>query len=354
MSIMTTQGPISSENLGFILPHEHILNDLRNQFREFEEVTRKAFSEQKVGLNNLDVLRRNPWAVKDNLVINDVKTAEEEVLRFKEVGGQVIVDCTNIGLGRDVDALSKISILTGIYIVLGSSYYYQATHPEDMPDKTVKDIRKEIIDDFEKGIDDTDVKAGVIGEIGISEEMHDDEKKVLEASAQAQKEIGAGMHVHIFPWVKKKEDWPLGIEALNILEKNGCITEKVAIGHVDVAIDIKIDYIKEILNRGAFVTFDNFGHEFYIEKKNRLFVPGPFAQDIQRVETIKALIDMGFVSQILVSNDICHKTLLHKFGGWGYDHVITNIIPMMKDYEITEKQIDIIFKKNPVKFLNIK
>jgi phosphotriesterase-related protein len=222
-----------------------------------------------------------------------------------------------------------------------------------MSEKTPKEIKKEIIDDFEKGIDGTDIKAGLIGEVGISEEMHDDERMVLEASAQAQNEIGAGMHVHIFPWVEKKGDWPLGMEAMNILEKNGCIIEKVAIGHVDVAIDINIDYIRAILDKGALVTFDNFGHEFYIKEKDRLFVPGPFAQDIQRVETIKTLIDEGFVSQILASNDICHKTLLHEFGGWGYDHVITNIIPMMKDYGITQEQIDIIFKENPAKFLDI-
>lgn len=351
MSVITVQGLINAEELGITLPHEHIFLDLRNQYREPSEVTRKSIGEQKVDINNLDILRRNPLAIKDNLVINDVKLAEGELFRFKKAGGDSVVDVTNIGLGRDPKALRGISRVVGINIIAGCGYYYHDTHPEDMDEKTVEQIIDEMITDINAGIDGTDIKAGVIGEIGISEEMHSNEEKVLVAAAKASAVTGVGIQVHIFPW-NKKGDYPLGLDALDILCSKGAKPEKIAINHVDVAIDFNLDYCKEICKRGAYAQFDNFGHEFYIDKSERKFLPGPFATDVQRVDAIKKLIDLGFLSNILISSDICHKSLLHGYGGWGYDHILTNIVPMMKDKDITDTQINVLLKENPKNFLD--
>ena len=353
MSVITVQGEIDPEKLGMVLPHEHILIDLRNQFSEPPEVTKKQLSGQQVNIDNMGVLRRNPWALIDNLVINDMSIAEEEVLEYKRAGGDTIVDVTNIGLGRDPVALRRISRATGVNIIAGCSYYYHDTHPKDMGSKTVEDIKNQIICDIETGMDETGIRAGVIGEIGVSQDMHVDERKVLAASGRAQAETGAGVQVHIFPWGKGGGK-PLGMEALSILVKHGADPEKVSINHVDVAMDIRLDYCIEILETGAYVEFDNFGHEFYVDKANRKFIPGPFALDFQRVDAIKKLIDRGYLSKILVSTDICHKTLLHHYGGWGYDHIPTNIVPMMKDKGITGEQINTLLRVNPVNFLDIK
>jgi len=100
MSVITVQGVMEANQLGIVAPHEHILIDLRNQFREFPDVSRRALSEQQVGIGNLDILRRNPLAIRDNLVMDDLELAEEEVSRFYRAGGDTIVDVTNIGLGE--------------------------------------------------------------------------------------------------------------------------------------------------------------------------------------------------------------------------------------------------------------
>ena len=351
MSVITVQGPINADELGITLPHEHIFLDLRNQYREPSEITRKSIGEQKVNINNLDILRRNPLAIKDNLVINDVKLAEEELFQFKKAGGDSIVDVTNIGLGRDPKALLGISRIVGINIITGCGYYYHDTHPEDMDEKTVEQIMNEMVTEISTGIDDTYIRAGVIGEIGISEEMHPNEEKVLAAAAKASAVTGVGIQLHIFPW-NKRGGYPLGLDALDILVSNGAKPKKIAINHVDVAIDINLDYCKEICKRGAYAQFDNFGHEFYVDKSERKFLPGPFATDVQRVDAMKKLIDLGFLSNILVSGDICHKSLLHRYGGWGYDHILTNIVPMMKDKGMTDKQINVLLKENPKNFLD--
>jgi phosphotriesterase-related protein len=350
MAIITVQGLINSDEAGLVLPHEHILLDLTNQYREFPEASKVSWAHEKVSLENRDILARNPLALKDNLLIDDVECAEKEVLRFKKAGGDTIVDVTNRGLGRDPDSLYGISRSTGVHIVAGSGYYYHDTHPEDMNEKTAEQIRDEIVRDISVGIDETEIRAGVIGEIGISEEMHPDEEKVLIGVAQAQASTGVGVQVHIFPWNPK--GFPLGLEALKILTQNGADVHKVSINHVDVAMDINLDYIKTIAEKGAFVEFDNFGHEFYVDRRSRKFLPGPFATDVQRIKAIVSLIEADFLKSILISSDICHKSLLHRYGGWGYDHVPYNVIPMLHEFGLNNEQIRTITRENPCRFLN--
>ncbi|GAH00758.1 unnamed protein product, partial [marine sediment metagenome] len=209
----------------------------------------------------------------------------------------------------------------------------------------VEEIAREIINDIREGISGTDIKAGVIGEIGTSEEIHPNEKKVLIASAKAQSETGVAIITHTYPWGKK------GLEAINILEKNGANINKVSINHIDVEIDI--EYCKKIMDSGAYIEFDDFGKEYFIDKRYRGFAGGVFARDIERVDTIKKLIELGYIDKILLSCDICLKTLLHKYGGWGYDHILKNIIPMLKEKNITDDQISKLIKDNPKEFISI-
>lgn len=351
MSVNTVQGKISAEKLGIVLPHEHLLIDVRNQFRPFSEVSKNAVAEGKVDLSNISLLRRNPMTVRDNLLMNDVALAEEEAMQFKKAGGDTIVDLTNLGLGRDVKALRAISRAVGIHIIAGCGYYYHDTHPLDMNEKTVEDLKNSMLADIVDGIDGTGIKAGVIGELGMSEVMHPDEKKVLLAAAKVQSITGLGIQVHIFPW-NRTGKYPLGLDVLDILEAGGADLRKVSINHVDVAMEIKFDYCLAIVKRGAIVEVDNFGHEFYVNREDRKWLPGPFATDYQRVVLVKSLIDAGFLANILLSNDICHKCLLHQYGGWGYDHILNNIIPMMADVGINGSEVMTMMKENTKRFLD--
>lgn len=344
MAVITVQGIVDAADLGVITPHEHILIDLRNQFTVHPEVTRTWYAEQKVTIRTLDVLSRDPYAVKDNLLMNDVRLAERELLEFKKAGGDTVVDATSIGIGRDPEALLRISRATGLHVVAGSGYYTHDTHPPDMDQKTVDQIAGEIVRDLTDGIAGTGIRAGVIGEIGTSIEIHPNEKKVLMGAAKAQRKMGTGIIVHTYPWGK----W--GLEIIRILADNGADISKVSINHVDVELDV--DYCEKISAAGAYFEFDDFGKEFFIDRRYRGFAGGVFARDIERVKALKRIADDGFLSHILVSCDVCLKTLLHRYGGWGYDHILTHIVPMMLDEGLTRKQIDVILRENPRKFLD--
>jgi phosphotriesterase-related protein len=344
MSVTTVTGAIDDAALGIISPHEHILIDIRNQFTEFSAASRRALSEEAVQLSNLDALSRNPYAVRDNLVLNDLAVAEDELLRFKRAGGDTVVDATSVGIGRDPEALYGISRVVGINIIAGCGYYTADTHPEDMDDKTVEQIKVEILTDLTEGIDGTSIRAGVIGEIGTSTPIHPNEEKVLIAAAEAHAETDVGIIVHTYPWGKH------GLEALDILKQHGARLDRVSINHIDVEIDL--DYCTELVKTGAFIEFDDFGKEYFIDRRFRGFAGGVFARDFERVQAVKHLINAGYLHNILIACDVCLKTLLHKYGGWGYDHVLTNVVPMLRDEGVKPEEVDVLLKENPKRFLS--
>ncbi len=344
MPVMTVTGEVDGDQLGIISPHEHLYIDIRNQFREFSDISRRAISEQRVGIYNLDKLSRNPYAVRDNLILDNEKTAVNELLEFKAAGGDTIVDATPASIGRDPIALRRISRLLDINIIAGCGYYTHDIHPADMDCRSIDAIYDEIMTDLTVGIDGTSIKSGVIGEIGISKEIHPNEMNVLKASAKAQLKTGVGILVHTYPWGDN------GLEVARILMDNGVQANKICICHVDVQINLM--YIRRIMDLGVFVEFDNFGKEYYIDKRDRGFAGGVFARDIERVGAIKELIDLGYLNNIMLSCDICLKTLLHKYGGWGYDHILMNIVPMMSEFGIKDSQINILLRQNPKRFLD--
>lgn len=135
----------------------------------------------------------------------------------------------------------------------------------------------------------------------------------------------------------------------NLLLDAGVKPEKICISHIDV--ENREEYIYALLKKGVFVEFDNFGKEYYIRREVRNSGYGLFVHDTDRVRLLKKMVDDGYLSQILLSCDLCLKNLMHCYGGWGYDHVLTNIVPMMEDEGLTNEQIKTLLVDNPANWL---
>ena len=341
MKVNSVQGPLTREALGVVSPHEHVFIDISAFFEERPLADIKNPSEEKVKMEHLGQLNRDPYALKDNLSLDDYETQKKELMRFGAAGGHTVVDATMPGIGRDPQKLKKIAEESGVQIIMGTGYYVSSTHPEALNSMTEDEIADEMVRELTEGVDG--VKAGVIGEIGISEIFNDAERRVLRAAAIAHKKTDAGVLVHINPWTEN------GLEASDILLNAGVAPERIAISHIDV--ENREEYVFAMLKKGVYVEFDNFGKEYFVEEEARRDGYGCFVTDVERVLFLKKLIEAGYVSQILLSCDVCLKTLLRTYGGWGYDHVLRNIVPMMKEFGIAEADIDTMIRKNPVDFL---
>lgn len=343
MKVQSVLGELSRDDLGVTSPHEHVFIDI-SAFYTPREI--KGFDNSdsvKVSIENIGVLNRDPYALKDNLKMTDFEVQRRELEYFKRAGGQTIVDATTNGIGRDAAALRKISEATGVNIIAGAGYYVYSTHPKELEKMSVEEIAETIVREVEVGLDGTDIKAGIIGEIGISEVFNENERRVLRAAGIAQKKTGVAVNVHINPWTEN------GIEAADILLSEGVAPEKICISHIDV--EGKLHYIHELLSRGVYVEFDNFGKEYYVDKAARNSGYGLFISDVERIRILKGLIEEGYVKQILLSCDVCLKTLLRTYGGWGYDHLLRNLYPVMLEEGICEKDIETMLKENPADFL---
>ncbi len=341
MKVNSVLGELSREELGITTPHEHIFIDISAFFEERELRDIKNPTTEKVKMEHLGQLNRDPYALKDNLKLEDYETQKKEILRFKAAGGTTMVDATMPGIGREPETLARISRETGINVIMGTGYYVSSTHPEALASMTEEEIAEEMVRELTEGVDG--VKAGVIGEIGISELFNDAERRVLRASAIAHKKTGAGVLVHINPWTTN------GLESCEILLSAGVAPDRIAISHIDV--ENREDYVLAMLKQGVYVEFDNFGKEYFVEKEARHDGYGCFVTDVERVLFMKKLIEMGYVNQILASCDVCLKTCLRTYGAWGYDHVLANVVPMMREFGISDADIDTILRKNPADFL---
>ena len=345
MSVQTVTKTISKDELGIITPHEHIFIELTPFFDE-NQVLEDGIDPKTaaVTMDKLGILNRHPYALRENLLMTDYETQKKEILRFKKAGGTTIVDATMPGIGRYPELLKKISEETGINVVMGTGFYVYSSHPEELKSMSEEEIAELMVKEITEGAEGTGIKAGIIGEIGISEIFNDDERRVLRAAAIAHKKTGVAVLVHINPWTTN------GLEAAQILLDNGVSPEKIAISHVDVEDDM--EYMKKLLDMGVYIEFDNFGKEYYVNREVRNAGYGLFVRDTHRVACIKELIDAGYKNQLLLSCDVCLKTCLRTYGGWGYDHVLVNIVPMLEDEGVSNEDIMLMLKDNPARFLD--
>lgn len=344
MSVMTVNGKIDAGDLGVTTPHEHIFIDMEVFFTEPEEIGAKMTAYRPVSMEHLGILKRNPFALKDNVVMTDVKTQTDELKFFKRAGGRTVVDASSVGLGRDPLLLRDAAAETGLHIVAGSGFYVADASSPKVREMTVEQMEGQIVREIEAGIGHTGIRAGIIGEIGVSHILQPFEKKSLTAACRAERRTNAPLMVHINPWCT------CGLDAMKIIDEQGVPHAKVVICHADV--ENRRDYIYELLDMGVYIEFDNFGKEMFTDRWDCKPGSGRFVTDWERVLLIKELMDRGYEKQLLFSCDICLKTLLHAYGGWGYDHVLTHIVPMLDEAGVTPAQIERVLVENPARWLD--
>jgi phosphotriesterase-related protein len=344
MSVMTVQGKINVNDLGVVTPHEHIFIDMSVFFVEPVEASLKAMAHEPVTIEKLGVLKRNPFALLDNVQMLDKKTQIDELMQFKYAGGRTVVDATTIGLARDPELLREVAVRTGLNIIVGAGFYVAGAQRPETLEFSAEQMEEQIVHEIDIEIGHSGIRAGIIGEIGVSHIMYPFEKKSLTAACRAQVRTGAPLMIHINPWSTQ------GLEAMSIVHGYGVAPGKVVICHSDV--ENRADYIFTLLDKGIYIEFDNFGKEMATDFWDVKPGSGRFVTDWERVRLLKQIIDKGYGSQILFSCDVCLKTLLHAYGGWGYDHVITHILPMLKETGVTQHQIDDIMIYNPAKWLS--
>lgn len=295
-TVMTVSGEIAAERLGVTLPHEHLFADLLREYRS------SGF-------------------------LSDEDLAATELRRFAEAGGGTLVDLTTVEIGRDPEALRRVSVATGVHVVMGCGHYRDPYLDRAWFDRTPVDrIAAEMIEEITDGIGPDRIRPGVIGEIGCDQGyLSAAEERSFRAAARAHLETGLAISTH----AARK---PVGLAQLAILDHEGVDPRRVVVGHCDTVPSPA--YHLELAKRGCFVQMDGLGSD------------GPYYEE-RTLGYVERLAAAGHLGQILLSHDNFLPQHLHAHGGTGYDHLLVSVVPALRGRGFSEDEVRTLLVDNP-------
>ncbi len=284
---------------GYTLMHEHIFIDLS-------------------GVKKLDDCR--------------LDCKNETIEEFKELyknGVRNVTEVTNIGMGRDINYIKEVSEKSGINVICATGFYKEPFYPEFVYEKNEKELSEIMKKEILEGIDETGVKAGIIGEIGSSKDkITETELKVFKSAIITHLETGIPITTHTSLGT-------MGHEQVKLFKKYKVNLDKIVIGHVDLSGNI--EYILKMLYDGVYVEFDTIGKNNYL------------LDDI-RVEMLKEIEKRELIDRVFLSTDITRKSNMKYNGGIGYNYIFEVFIPKLREAGIKESSIEKMLKANPENF----
>lgn len=336
--ISTVTGPVASKTLGVTLPHEHAFLDLTCLWEAPRDLRRSWIVDAPVTPEIFEALLSDPYHCQDNLRLDDDEGVRDELSRFREAGGHTLVDLSTLTIGPYPEKLRDLSQKTGLNIVAGTGFYLKRAHPGWVQDASWEQLYEHMLRDVTEGFPGTEIKAGIIGELGTSSPVHPDELKVLKAAAAVQREHPIAINVHLSIFASE------GLAVLDALESYGADLTRVALSHLDE--NLNPAYHLALAERGVFLEFDTWGSECRFDDDG-LREP----TDDERMTGLRHLADRGYLPRVLLSQDVCTKMHWHRNGGRGYDHILQNIVPRLLAVGFSAGDCDRMLIGNPARFL---
>lgn len=344
--VMTVRGPVMPRDLGITLMHEHLLMDQtvpddtaggwamvgRTRPVSADDI---ALYNALVQMGNLGELAMGA-ANRDNWLLTDKALAQKELQIYKQSGGGAVVDATSLGLKRDPKGLRLLSETTGLHVVMGSSWYGKGWYEPWMSEASTQDLADRIVRDLMVGADDTDIRAGIIGEVGVGGwPLADDELKVVRASAQASRATGAAI-------LLKAALQPNDLHSvLDVIQAERADLSRVIVSGAN-AFAGDAGALKRLLDRRVWIAFDQLGQQPTVRTK---------WLDTDVARAIVSLIKEGYANRLLLSHDVQSKTRLTTYGGAGYAFIQDYYVGFLKGIGVADEYIHQILVENPGRVL---
>jgi predicted metal-dependent phosphotriesterase family hydrolase len=298
-TVMTVAGPVRPVDLGHVQPHEHVLID-----------TPTTISAGYGVLENENQMGR-------------------ELIQYRSLGGGAVVDVTPMDLGRNPPGLQRISNASAVHIVMGTGWYHRLTYPPYIDATSTGQLTEILVNEIENGYEDTEIRPGIIGEIGSgSRYLSSAEERVFRAAARAQVRTGLPLMTHTPVLAAKAQ--------LEVLREESVDPEHVVVGHCDNTLDL--DYHEWILSTGAYIEFDLIGLEW-------------INLDSLRSSHLAELLARGHEDRLLLSLDICTRDRLWTNGGAGYGYLIEGFLPQLEAVGFSQDSLHHLTHTNPQRLL---
>ena len=307
MSIVrTVLGDIKVEDMGYTMPHEHILSMPQGHG-------------SKVELDHQ---------------LDSYGKAVAMLEEYKQAGGGTIVEATPKTWGRNAKGMYYASKASGVHEVACTGYICQEHGmPDDMGEWDISRIVDEMVQDIEVGMDGTDIKAGWIKCGTAYLHITPGEEKVIRAACRAAKITGVAVHAHTTIGT-------MGLEILDIVRQEDFDMSRFAVAHVDRNPDLW--YHRKMLETGASLIYDGPGKAKYYP-------------DSMRVALIKSLVDEGYEDKLMLCNDMGRRSHHKVYGyGPGFTWIKNKFLPRLIDEGISESAVHKFMYQNPQNFYAIR
>ncbi len=331
----TVLGLIDPATLGPTLMHEHLLWDIRTPAMRANPDQGPAIT-----LCNCWGINYGTRKAPRNYRFTCEATATEELRDMRNAGGRTVVELTVGGLDPRPNGLVALARDADVHVVMGCGHYVDEYQPAANRERSADGFAAEIVDQIQLGAWNTDVRAGIIGEIGCQAPWTPLERTVMAGALLAMAETGAALNVH----PGRDPDQPQ--EVADFASARGAQMDRIVISHIDRTIFDEARMLK-LADSGVVIEFDLFGQEQSYYSLSDIDMPN----DAQRLRMIRTLIGHGHLERVVISHDICYQTRLTRFGGHGYGHVFANVVPMMRRRGFDEREIDAILVANPRRLL---
>lgn len=314
--IITVLGEVSKKDLGFTQCHEHLF-----------------------------IQKGRSFEINSALCIDDFQTSLKELVRYKNAGGDTIVDAQPVGCGRSASILKELSMNASVNIVASTGFHKMIFYPEDhwifkyssdrLANLYIKELTEGMFENCDKNepFIQTRIRAGIIKTALDVQGIKNQYEKLFMAAVDASLETNTTIMVHI-----EKESDPLNL-AKFLIEKK-IPSENIIFCHLDRTI-IDRNIHKELANLGIFLEYDTIGRYKY-------------HSDLVEAHLIKEIIEAGFENNILMSLDTTRDRMLSYGGGIGLTYILENFIPELRKQDLDDKVIMKMLINNPARALGKK
>lgn len=303
-TIQTLTGPVDIDSLGLILPHEHLFTDLR-------------------GPSVPGYAQGKPSTV--------LRVVEPYLTEAAAAGATALVECSTIGVGRNIPVLKGLADATSMYIIAPTGVYRDAFIPASLREVSEEYLAELWTKELTEGIEGTSIRAGFI-KLAMSDDGPTPlEIRNLQAAVKVSQRTGAVIASHTIGGIVAKKE-------MDVLEDAGHDLRRFIWIHAQTEPDASV--LKEAARRGAYVELDSVG--------------APHQSQPELLDVTVTLISAGYIDHLLLSHDAgwynpADPNGMPDGGYRGYTALMKDFIPALAARGISDEQIRQITVVNPAR-----
>jgi phosphotriesterase-related protein len=296
--LITTLGPKRADELGMILPHEHVFVDLRTP------------DHPEHGQGDPDDV---------------IRLMQPQLTAATEAGITAIVEPSTLGVGRRADILQAVSLATGFPFVAPTGIYREPWVPawaQKASEDALYEWMRNELDGFIIG---SNVQAGWIKLSAGDDGLTPAETKILRAAARAARDTGAIIGSHTIRGRVVRDQ-------LDILAQYGVPASRFIWIHTHVEPDFALHV--EMARRGAWLEYDG--------------ITSPDSDEMFIGRILDAL-HAGFGNQLLLSQDRGWYDPAQPGGGTPqpFTYIVDVFLPKLQAAGVDDATVRRLMQDNP-------